>query len=360
MRNREAGSKAAWFVTRLYSGDMTATEEAELKAWLEADPTHRHDYDAMLALWDAAGGLADDIDILAAGQPDTPGSWFWRHAGRWAGVAAAILVVSVSLLVTDVFDFRGDRYAAFETATGEQRTVNLKDGSSVMLNTGTRVLIDFTPSERRVILDYGEAFFDVAKDPDRPLIVSAGGRAVTVLGTRFSVLLAGKEIKVAVEEGSVAVGPNDPRFPIGEPTLPAVVASSLPSEDPLADIAGADGVVLQAGSVAVFRGELQQVAVDSPGMVNRLQSWRDGVVRFEDEQLFRVVGEINRYSRSKILIEDADIMDLTISGVFRLDRVDLILASLEDIHPVEVVRYPDRYVLIGINPAEKLRESSGE
>ena len=62
------------------------------------------------------------------------------------------------------------------------------------------------------------------------------------------------------------------------------------------------------------------------------------------------MSELNRYSKAKILIEDDAIMNLPISGVFRLERVDFILEALEDVIPIDVVKYPDRYVLVGSNP----------
>jgi transmembrane sensor len=354
-KDQDISKRAAWFVTRLYSGEMTAAEEAELNIWLTAGPDHRAEYDMMLALWDNAEGLKGDIDILAAGHADSAAPRLPHFIWNLRSIAAVCAVVfSISLLLIGTLGPPTEnRHETFETAVGEQRAIVLEDGSNLMLNTGSRVLIDFTPSKRRVILDYGEAFFDVAKDPDRPMIVAVGGRDVTVLGTQFNVLLAGKEVKVAVVEGTVAVSPRDTRFPMNgsDNTQENDVGTenSLPSGFSLEESVGKDGVVLQAGSIAVFRGEQQQVTVNSSDIVERIQSWRGGVIRFDGEPLYRVVGEINRYSRSKVLIEDSSIMNLTISGVFKPGQVDMILMSLEDIHPIEVVRHPDRYVLVGLN-----------
>ena len=85
---------------------------------------------------------------------------------------------------------------------------------------------------------------------------------------------------------------------------------------------------------------------------NACRGWRSGRVRFENQTLMQVISEVNRYSRVKVLIEDSTIADLRISAVLNLDQVEmtgqveLLLSSLEDIHPIKVVRHPDRFVLI--------------
>ena len=70
----------------------------------------------------------------------------------------------------------------------EQRT--LEDGSVVeSLNRGAEIAVNFTPGERRVALLKGEANFEVAKNKERPFIVSAGGVDVRAVGTAFNVRL---------------------------------------------------------------------------------------------------------------------------------------------------------------------------
>lgn len=349
-RTQGPEAQAAWYVARLYSGEMTGKEEDDLMVWLQADPAHRRAYGEALALWDAAGELRGDARIAAiAGTRPAPADR-WRARGGWIAAAAIVLAVAAALSVNSYFDSSGDGslLASHETDIGEQRLVSLEDGSRVTLNTGSRLLVDYTPRERRIILDFGEAFFEIEKDANRPLTVFAQGRAITVLGTKFSVLLAGRDVKVAVVEGIVVVSQEDKRFPLAvgrtRPDSPDIRAG--PAQGPGLP-AGPDDVILRAGTVATFGDEDEQVIENDSEAMEWLQSWRSGMVRFESEPLYRVVAELNRYSKAKILIEDDAIMNLPISGVFGLERVDVILDALEDVIPIEVVRYPDRYALVG-------------
>lgn len=345
-------AKASWFVARLYSGEMTAGEEDELISWLEADPVHRLEYDTVLSLWDAAGELSEDPVLAAVGGEGSHDNHARRSRTRWIAALAAGLVfaVAISFYLAGYFPQWGSRQAleSHQTAVGEQRVVTLADGSRLTLNTASRVLVDYTPEERRIILDYGEVFFDIEEDAQRPLRVSARGRLVTVLGTKFSVLLAGNDIRIAVIEGTVAVSREEERYPFSarrSDAPPSDNTSAAPSS--LEQLMGPNFMILRAGTSASFGDNDEQVIENDSVAIERVQSWRSGLVRFEGEPLYRVVGELNRYSVAKILIEDGDIVNLPISGVFRLERVDLILSAIEDVFPVEVVRYSDRYVLVG-------------
>lgn len=333
----DAGRCAQWFVMRLYSGDMTAADESELHTWLAEDPRHRQAYEHLLHLWDLSGDLASDEDIGALARSALRATTRKRFDLRWLGLAAAVLLAVATGVLSKTFLVNVDEPQILETALGDQQTFVLRDGSSVTLNSGSRILIDFDPLGRRILLDFGEIFLEVAKDPERTLTIRAGDHVVTALGTKFSVHLSGHRLEIAVAEGRVAVSDDNIRFPRQTESLARFEAGSL---------------ILDAGSVATFEQHQQTVREDSIAEVERLQSWRSGRVRFEDQTLMEVISEVNRYSRAKVLIEDSTIADLRISAVLNLDQVEmtgqveLLLSSLEDIHPIKVVRHPDRFVLI--------------
>ena len=345
-----ADAEASRFVARLYSGEMTGKGEDDLFAWLETDPAHRRAYAEALALWDAAGKLGQDPALVAASEVQAEKAGWWRRHTGWIAAAAIVALVAIPVLITQYLSRpgSGQALASHQTEIGEQRAVTLEDGSRLTLNTGSRVLVDYAGQDRRVIMDYGEVFFEIEPDPARPMRILAGGRSVTVLGTKFGVLVAGQEVRVAVVEGIVAVTKEDARFPLGSRQTVTAPANSSSSGPPgLEEWVGAGGVILRAGTIATFSDEHERIIEDEADAVERIQSWRSGVVRFESEPLYRVVAQLNRYSRTKILIEDDSIMNLPISGIFRLERVDLILYAMEDVIPVRVVRYADRYVLVG-------------
>jgi transmembrane sensor len=92
--------------------------------------------------------------------------------------------------------------------TDKPKLVALHDGSSVLLQPQSRISYpgSFKGSKREVFL-YGEAFFEVAKNPDQPFFVYANGLVTKVLGTSFiiSAFENEKDVKVVVKTGKVSV-----------------------------------------------------------------------------------------------------------------------------------------------------------
>ena len=99
--------------------------------------------------------------------------------------------------------------SSFRTAIGAITAVPMSDGSKVTLNTDSQIHIAVTGHERRINLGRGEAFFEVAKDPNRPFVVVAGHCRVVAVGTQFSVWREADEVRVVVTEGRVRVERDD-------------------------------------------------------------------------------------------------------------------------------------------------------
>ena len=340
-RDTQVSEQAEWFVTRLYSGEMTSAEENELHRWLQQDRAHQRAWERALRLWDALEDLKGDEAIermvmaAAAAAPRARLGFTRRSLALAASLVCAIILGTLggTLYLTP------DSADIFETAVGERKSVQLADGSSLTLNTNSRVLVDFSSKERRIVLDFGEIYLDAEKDARRVLRVEAGRHVIAALGTRFSVLFAGGRTEVAVAEGSVSVSDISLRFPRRDsPTLSAE----------------GEGLVLAAGGLARFEGNgnRAQLKQGDAREIERVQGWRSGLVRFERQPLMRVISEVNRYAPVKILLEDSRIADLPVSAVLRLDhtemldQVELLLSSLEEIYSVKVVRHPDRFVLV--------------
>jgi transmembrane sensor len=332
---------AEQFVARLYSGSMTERDEQALQQWLAESEQNTGEYRAALEAWDRAEALAGRLHT--AHQPT-------RRRRPGIAMAAAILVVIAAGLMFGTRDFwpllQGPQTPAIvshTTGLGQQKTLQLADGSSLTLNTETRVLVDISADRRRVILDYGEAWFEVTPDPIRPFTVDTGYRAVTVLGTKFEVFKHGFELDVSVVEGVVVVHRPEDRI---TPKAPAV---DLPAKT--ATVAGsrADQYRLTAGVSAQFSGILgtpyASVETRSIEGIGNYPYWRSGQLLIDNQPLSEAVSEINRYSAHKVLIEDQEIMDMPVSGVFRINEIDAALDSFEKALPVRVTRYSDRIVI---------------
>lgn len=197
---------------------------------------------------------------------------------------------------------------------GEVSQVGLQDGSKVTLNTASKIKVVFNNDERELWLTQGEAFFDIASDPNRPFLIHMKNKTVRVVGTKFNIKLSTSGFDIAVAEGVVKIEENTSQM-----NSPVVIKP----------------VVLKAGTMASFSNTSTLISNHNAETVNRAQSWRSGYLRFDDERLEKVIDSFNRYRNVKIVIDDAA-ADLRISGVFKLSDGDAILTALEATLPIDV------------------------
>lgn len=186
-------------------GDPAFADWEAFSAWLGESPAHAEAYHA------AEIALADGAGLMAQAKPRAPiappAPQFVEPPARrtaprrWAWASAA---VAASLVAVIGFDMRGGTVApqVYETAPGVQRTIALADGSEVMLNGGTRLIVGGRDA-RTLSLAHGEALFTVKHDAARPFSVSVGAAQVVDIGTRFDIVREGNATRVAVSEGEI-------------------------------------------------------------------------------------------------------------------------------------------------------------
>jgi transmembrane sensor len=230
-------------------------------------------------------------------------------------VAGALSVLLAC--ATWYFTPHGSKY---QTPVGAVETVAIIDGSRVTLNTDTAIRVALSAAERRIQLDRGEAYFEVAKDPHRPFVVHAGTVSVTAVGTQFSVHRQEQDTLVIVTEGVVRVQ--------------AYGAAS--ASEPQAVRAGQSARVTEAG--VLIQDE------PAPRAEEQL-SWRIGVLVFRDARLENAVAEFNRYNTRKILIADPALKDLRVAGSFKATSTDAFVHLLAQGFPLRVEARDDSLVL---------------
>jgi transmembrane sensor len=313
---------AAWWHAVFEAGGDTAEDRARFDAWLAAHPSHRAAYNAVDLAWEGITAAAADPALLAMreealGIARRRGSWGERFAAV-AAVFAVVVFGAVAAVEFDVFPEGG----TFETAIGERSTVTLADGSRVTLNTNTRLTPLFDGKVRRVVLEQGQAYFEVAKDPHHPFIVEAAGQRVRAIGTAFDVRVdgAGQAMQVTLVEGRVTVEPVAPS--------PAAMRATL-----------------EPGDQFVAKAQLAPAKVRAN--VDRVTSWREGRLIFDDMSLADAVKEVNRYSRAQIVLGDPRLRSLRVSGVFDAGRNTSFVEGVTGAYGVRVAkRSEDEIVLM--------------
>ncbi|NVJ98503.1 MAG: FecR domain-containing protein [Alphaproteobacteria bacterium] len=336
--------QAAEWVARVYSGSFSEQDEINLKKWREQSELHETEFLEALAVMDDFRDFGISPQDVA--QP--------RHGGIrksiWA-VAAVAAVFMLSFLGITLRDgpeapsvpLDADKaQLVYSTGVGEQKTVTLGDGSTVALNTASRVYVDFDDQTRWLILDQGEAYFDVAKNSGRPFVVSVGNQAITVLGTKFNVRRSKGEISVAVSEGKVAVHEKLDRQDFVKRITPIFEGSSEA-------VGGLKHYMLAQGAVGNFStGENFDGAV-AIGNPYQHQIWRENLLSFSGSSLEEVARELSRYSQKPVLVEGEDVRQMLVSGVFRSDELENIWTGLEGLLPVRVEERAGEIVILAAN-----------
>jgi len=200
-----------------FQGELTPEESGRFEEWLAASPVNRSTYQRLLHIWQE--GMAD---YTVYEQADEKQAWealrgrldegrvvagnFKKRSSlaRRLAVAAALVLVAGG---ATVWYFAGKREASqYETAVGEQKTVALPDGSTIVLQQQTRLRLadDYNKNTRTIVLLSGEASFDVSHQQQRPFVVDMDAASVKDIGTSFTIARTPDSIKVTVASGKVA------------------------------------------------------------------------------------------------------------------------------------------------------------
>ncbi len=320
-----AGRAADW-LRRLEGGD--AQEQARFMAWLKESPRHVREI-LLMSTWDRVlenfdpqhsidveeyvreaaarpAGIVPLHEPVPAIAPRRPGS---RLARRGFGLAAAAAACAV------IWWYWPSPGQTYETVTGEQRAVELDDGSVVHLNTRSRVRVRYSPAIREVHLDDGQALFKVQHDPRRPFRVYAGKALIEVLGTEFDVQRRAERITVAVIEGRVQVEGGS-----GTEILSAGEEAQL------------------AGAGRIARSAATDLAVTT--------AWRQRRLVFRKDTLADMAEAFNRYNRRpQIRIEGEQLRMRVFNGVFDADDPRSFLQFLDGV-PDLIVRGDEDEVVV--------------
>jgi transmembrane sensor len=306
---REIAAEAAVWMARLHGPSRNSQMEREFRAWQATSPRHREAFERCTDVWQDIPriGLATAYEGGASARAASArsGQGRFEAARRW--ITASAVAGAVAACAVLVLHWRGEN--AYSTQVGEQRLVVLEDGSRMLLNTDTRLRVDFGSAQRTVDVRNGEAFFEVAKDARRPFVVRVAGTEVVAVGTAFAVRYApaahaADELTVTLVEGHVNVRPADRRS--GDALAPERLVSMKAGERLLLDRPSRDAAAVVA-------------RVDHPD-VERAMAWKRSEAVFDDTALADAVAEMNRYDRTPIVLLDGLASSgLRVSGLFRTD-----------------------------------------
>ena len=329
-----------WFV-ECRTGGLDESARSSLDQWLRTSPEHVSAYLEVAAIWTEASSLdpqrqLDPTTLISEATQDQANVVMWhshasvspparvdpdrRRRRRVRAIAASVAALGIVAAATWFAALNTPTYA---TATGEQRSLLLQDGSTVELNSHSKLAVHFARHERDVKLIEGQALFHVAKDATRPFVVASGHETVRAVGTLFDVYMKDSGTIVTVVEGRVAVLTTRP-----------VLASQL-----AATTIPPTGVLLSAG---------EQITV-TPGSVRTTEhanvmdatAWTQHRIVFEGASLMDVAEEFNRYNRKHLVIEGPRLDTFHISGVFSSTDPQSLIRFLREQPGLRIVETAD-------------------
>ncbi|BDD67233.1 sensor [Sphingobium sp. TA15] len=316
----EAAEK--WLARR--AGQSDPALERDFALWIDADPRHCVAYDLIKRNWQLGTLLQERHVGRNRSLPRAP---FWMRQKTHiaaAGLGAAVLlgVASVSLL-----RFGGPlgistaaEAAVYETAVGEIRTISLADGSTVILDTASRLRVQLSGSERRLDLDRGRARFEVAGDERRVFRVRVAGGEIVAHGTMFDVSLIGAHPLVTVLNGSVELHRSD---------------------------ASAETRAFGPGQSVALDGHRTGQAASAVEA-----RWVSGMLALDATPLAEAVAAINRYNRIQIRLAEPFAMPLRVTGAFRVRDPEGFARAVAASFHLKMER-PDRATILLVAPPKR-------
>ncbi|WP_080905028.1 FecR family protein [Parabacteroides sp. Marseille-P3160] len=309
-------------IEKYFQGELSINERFELLKKIESDKNLQAEF----TRYQNAHALLSLSDTVINEEDSKRGYGFFmrriktqnlrRIVRQTIGYAAAIAFIIISVHLYHIYNYSLIRTASSDVSlyvpAGQRVSMTLQDGTVVWLNAQTKLTYPtaFTGDERRVEVE-GEAYFEVAKDAEKPFIVSSKGINMKVLGTTFNVYSYPEEkvSRISLIEGSLQV-----------------YFSGMESK----------GIILRPN---------EQVAVNEKNIsVETIPHadyflWKEGIYSFYNEPLSNILKRLELYYDIGIEVKDPSILEWEYTGKFRQrDGIDEILRLMQRIHAFRAIK----------------------
>jgi transmembrane sensor len=339
---RDLVEKAMVWLERSQSPSFTPDQRQQFEHWLQEDVRHRVAHTVALKAKERIDHLRNMRPLDGPADPDlllspehTP-----RPIGPLSGpgperpnqsqptkmrlVSIAAIGVTTLCALTVAGWYASDRLSWVDYAThvGGKHTTPLPDGTSVTLNTDSDLRVRMTPEGRELELTRGEAVIKAAPDARRPFKLIVGKTVIQTAAAEFDVRKRESgQVEVVVSHGRIAAESTE--APLARP-----FDRSPPTQS-----------VISAGYMASIRpGDVQVSLLDADEQA-RKTAWLHDVLDFRGETLAEAAGEFNRYNGRQIVIDDPQIADRRVGGVFVDTDPESFVAALGptmDVHATTV------------------------
>lgn len=297
--NERILEQAADWLDRIH--ELNDKEKQQLCVWLQT-PENRQAFDKMVKVFadpdiqqaiNQLGQQSQTQHVIGLDNKKAKHTQPWSKFAVAASLSAIILSSywifspdkTANQVVTQIHTKNITKNQSLNATVGKRVSKLLDDGTYVHLNANSQLTATLTGQQRKIKLNNGQIFLDVAKDKTRPFVIDSGEVLIKVLGTSFEVDRVDNNVAVTVYEGRVEI---------------------------IAD----ETVVLVPPQRAVLKNG-QLIKVEN-AQLTQLPSWRTGWVEAEGQALFKVIQQLQRYSQKTIVV-DPSLTHKLISGRFKLE-----------------------------------------
>ncbi|MCR9258185.1 MAG: FecR domain-containing protein [Pseudomonadaceae bacterium] len=297
-----ASDQAIEWLARLRADDVTPQETADFAIWLAASQENQQAFDNAAEIWQLTARMPVQSVTLKPRKMHRYGSLLPLATAASVLFAAFMMVLQLAT-------------PSFATGKGEQRRVVLADGSIAFMNTASKIQVHYSADERRIVLQQGEVWFDVARNAQRPFTVDGRYADAKAVGTAFSVRETPGFTRVTVTEGAVVLlsdnGQQSPHLGPGDESTVSATATDYQQVDP--------EIVL---------------------------SWQRGQLVYNDVRLDALLKDLNRYLPKTMTINDQHLEGLRVSAVLNLDDQEAMLEALSRTLPIRWKSLSDTLIIV--------------
>ncbi len=290
-------------IGRYLTGKESEDDRQELKNWLEEDEANREllreinnekNISSAIELYDSFNGYAAWKKYMHIRSLSS----YRKIIIRWQVAAVFFFLVGCGGIIAYLTNTSGGRsFTTVSTNKGQNSKITLPDGSIVWVSSGTTLSYNtnFGEKERSIKLS-GEAFFEIAKNKDKPLVVDCNSLKVKVLGTKFDVSAYPEDqsVDVVLESGSVE--------------LTSATDQSLKKQ-------------LVPGEMARFDVVRKELAVSRDANY-KFTSWKDGILIFRNDSMDEVLKKLGRWYNIDIQVDNPQIDQLIFNATIVNENVE--------------------------------------
>jgi transmembrane sensor len=295
-------------INKYLSGEASEAEVQEVFQWIDSDSENRIEFIQYKKLWALTSKTTGDQDEnwnTLSSKLAIPRKHL-NTVNYWMVAAGFLLVFGLGMMMQYILPQKSQQQFSYQAETrievplGQMSNVVLPDGTTVLLNSGTKLVYSgkFNSGERIVSLE-GEAFFDVTNDQAHPFVIKTNLLDFKVYGTSFNIQAypEDKVINTTLVEGSLGI--------IGK--------------------SGGEITRLVPGENATYSEDDRKLLVGNVNL-EMYTSWKDGLVTFRNEKLKDIARKIERWYNVEIVIKNARLgEELYMGTILKNKPVDQIL-----------------------------------